>query len=317
MFRGFEQADFDKLAHHWQSFYPQKYWVNAELIKQQTVESPVFDWGASQIYDGGKEYGFAIVKKSASPLLYKGNDPDISHLSAIAFTGPQIGIDLLASVKRVLRARGCYKLVFGQDSRHFFPGCPKDCNSLRDFLTVEGFLPGQEVFDLERDISDYVPKAGSAEKLTGDTRVEPITHKTFKAFSEMIEREFPGRWTYDVREKIVLENKTDFVYGLFVGDQIEGFAFTQDYTHRYPINGCVWHLALGDRWGGLGPIGVAASSRGKGLGDALLAGALLGLKERGVHNMNIDWTSLDRYYGGHGFDITRQYNSFELKLETQ
>lgn len=314
MLRGFDGADFKQLAEQWCRFYPAKWAVNADQIRFNTEGSSVFDWGASQIYDGGKDFGFAIVKKSANPSLFKGPDPDQSHLSAIAFTDPQVGLDLLASVKRILKSRGCIKLVYGQDSQHFFPGVPVDFPVLRDFLTVEGFTFSGDYFDLERDISTYEPKAGTLEKLTGGVSVVPITAETANALDAFLKREFPGRWNHDVMAKIKLEGRSEFVYGLFVDGSIEGFAFTQDYTHKYPVCGGVWNVPMGEKWGALGPIGISAAIRGKGLGDALLAAALDGLKKRGAHNMIIDWTTLDRYYGGHGFQINRRYNAAELVL---
>jgi len=312
MLRGFDGADYGQLAEQWCNFYPEKWAVDAEQIRFNTQGSSVFDWGASQIYDGGKDFGFAIVKKSANPSLFKGPDPDQYHLSAIVFTDPKVGVDLLASVKRILKSRGCAKLVFGQDSQHFFPGVPVDLPVLRDFLTVEGFQFGGDCFDLERDISTYEPKPGTLEKLTGGVSVEPIALGQAEALDAFLKLEFPGRWNHDVMAKIKLEGRSDFVYGLFIDGSIEGFAFTQDFTHKYPVCGAVWHVALGEKWGALGPIGLSAAMRGKGLGDALLAASLVGLKNRGVHNMIIDWTTLDRYYGGHGFHIARRYNSAEL-----
>lgn len=313
---GFEHADFDELTAVWNKFYPAKYRIDAAMFRRNTIESRVFDWGASTIYKLGEAVlGFAVIKRSCGPTLFKGPDPDESHLSAIAFTEAEVGVDMLAFVKQVIRDRGSYKLVFGQDSGHFFPGCPVECQSLRDFLTVEGFEETYEVLDLENDLATYEPKPGCMERLVGDTTVRPVAPAEKHVLERFLNKEFPGRWTHDVMDKIEVEGRTDMVYGLFVADRIEGFAFTQDWTHKKPINGCVWHLDLGDHWGGLGPIGMAASMRGKGLGDSLLAGALVGLKHKGVRRMIIDWTGLVKYYGGHGFTVNRRYNGFELRFD--
>ena len=53
--------------------------------------------------------------------------------------------------------------------------------------------------------------------------------------------------------------------------------------------------------GGLGPIGVAAALRGRGLGRALLVAALDRLRRLGHPDVVIDDTSLLGYYGPHGF----------------
>jgi GNAT superfamily N-acetyltransferase len=313
---GFDHADFDQLTDIWNKFYPEKYRIDAAMFRRNTVDCALFDWGASTIYRLGEAVlGFAVLKRSASPSLFKGLDPDQVHLSAIAFTEPEVGVDMLAFAKNVIRDRGASRLFFGADSCHFFPGCPTESINLRDFLTVEGFVEKGEIFDLENDLAGYSPKAGCLDRLVGGTSVRAIEAAEQPLLERFLEAEFPGRWTHDVLDKIAVEGRTDMVYGLFVGDKLEGFAFTQDWTHKKPINGCVWHLDLGPNWGGLGPIGMAASMRGKGLGDALLAGALMGQKKKGVRRMIIDWTGLAKYYGDHGFEITRRYNAFELKFE--
>lgn len=315
---GFDNANFAELAALWNRFFPAKYGVGPDLIRQNSVESPVFDWGASVIYKLGEAVlGFVVMKRSGTPTLYRGYDPDQWHLSALAFSEPEVGVDMLAYAKSVICDRGATKLVFGQDSSHFFPGCPMDCPNLRDFLMVEGFTEHQgNCFDLEHDMADYTPKPGCLERLTGNVCVRPVAQSEKGQLEQFLLKEFPGRWHHDVMFKISAEERTDMVYGLFEGSTLQGFAFTQDWTHRRPVNGCVWNADLGPNWGGLGPIGMAADMRGRGLGDTLLAGALVGLKEKGVRRMIIDWTGLDRYYGGHGFQITRRYTGFDLVFES-
>ena len=89
----------------------------------------------------------------------------------------------------------------------------------------------------------------------------------------------------------------------------------QDWRHKMPIGGAVWRLSLGEKWGSLGPIGVATQERGRGLGHALLGSALINLKQRGVRQCIIDWTTLDDFYGKHGFEVSRRYKIASLKLE--
>ena len=63
MRNSFRDADWDALARLWAEFYPPKYHVDAALLKQNTVECPVFDWGASVIEVMDDEtLGFVAVK---------------------------------------------------------------------------------------------------------------------------------------------------------------------------------------------------------------------------------------------------------------
>lgn len=323
---GFQKADFEALAELWGRAYPARYRVTPELLRAKTTESPLFDWGASFI-DVGTDgpTGFVAVKRSAG-RLYKGPDKDQAHLTAIAFDDPLVAIDLMAMAKQVLRERGIQALRFGQDAGHFFPGCPSDCQHLRDFLIVEGFVEGDEVVDLERDLTSYDPpaetlqplKAWSAEQCPelgpGEAGVAPISTECVPALREFLYREFPGRWSYDTLRLLEREERHDGVFALYVDGAIEGFALTQAEGQKIPIGGAVWHLDLGERWGSLGPIGVSRAMRGKGLGGALLGASLCALRDRGVKRCIIDWTNLVEFYGKHGFEPTRTYRVFTLEL---
>lgn len=321
---GFDKAEFSSLAELWNGFYPDSYRLDADLLRAKTTESHLFDWGASIIDadESGRPTAFVAVKKSAAPL-YRGPDPDQAHITGLAFRGAPAACELLSYVRRLLVNRGMYKLVFGGDSAHLFPGCPDDAIPLRDFLTVEGFQETGATFDLEADLADYVPPAGALERLGsypgrqgGDSEpaVRTVSDSDRDALRMFLEREFPGRWRYDTMAKISMEERSDFVFALWLEGAIQGFAVTQDASHRHLGGGAVWHRALGPDWAALGPIGVAERVRGRGYGDALLAGALTGLKRRGARRCAIDWTDLDGFYGRHGFSIARRYRILSLEL---
>lgn len=310
----FDRADFQSIKSLWSEFYPEKYHVSADLIRANTVDSRVFDWGASEIEQvDGRTAGFVAVKRSANPTLFKGPDPDQAHLSALAFAEPNVGIDLVSRAKRILRERGIHCLIFGQDSRHFFPGCPEECGSLRDFLMVEGFEVQGQMHDVESNLSNYEPPAGSLDPLGKGTVARVCETKDQYPLSEFLDREFPGRWTHDVLDKLEIEGPST-VLGLFHGERCEGFALLQSEGAILPIGGAVWHRSLGEHWGSLGPIGVSKSVRGKGLGKALLASGLIELRHRGVKRCIIDWTNLIDFYGAHGFEIARTYKVLKLEL---
>ncbi len=310
MKRSFKDADFDRLAAFWNACSPEKYWIDGEQLRLNTVDSPVFDWGASCIEEAdGEILGFVSIKKSARSL-YPGPDKDVAHLSCIAYCEAQYGLDLLTEVKSILHNRGCSKLQFGQDSRHFFPGCPTDYPALHNFLMVEGFSEGGECVDLERNLLDYKNPAPIPD---GD-EFRALTENDIPALSDFFDREFPYRWKYDTMTKVSIEGPS-CVFALFHGDRIDGFALVQDFTNKAPIGGAVWHVSMASTWGALGAIGVAKDLRGKGSGNALLGSALEYLRDRGVEQCIIDWTGLVDFYGKHGFVPTRKYTSMSLQLD--
>ena len=296
---------------------PDGYAITPEILKTNSVESPVFDWGASaiEIDDDAKPLAFTIVKRSAAKL-YRGPDPDQAHLSAVVCPKPKQAVELLAFVKQNLKDRGVYKVVFGQDVRHFFAGCPNDVASLRDLLMVEGFEQGAKYYDVHQDLNDYEPDKKASEKLKDSAiRVTPIQKDEMSHLENFLRAEFPGRWLYDTTAKVKAEDGCSFLYGLWVNKQLKGFALTQDEKHKFPISGAVFGKGLGAKWCTLGPIGVAKDARGQGLGDALLTGALTSMKKAGKRNCLIDWTMLTDWYGKHGFKIYRTYFPFSLRLD--
>jgi predicted N-acetyltransferase YhbS len=308
----FANPDFEVLTELWNEFHPDRYSIDQDLLRLNTVQSPVFDWGASSIWsEGGEVCGFVSVKKSAVSL-YPGPDQDMAHISAIVYRDARIGVDMLADVKTTLRNRGINNLVFGQDSRHFFPGCPADSKALQSFLMVEGFAAEGLASDLERDLAEYENPYASVPGAT--MRCVGVDDQT--ALEEFMEREFPRRWAYDVAHKVRLEAPAACVFGLFFGEKLEGFALIQQSSAKIPIGGAVWRKSLGENWGALGPIGVSAHLRGKGAGGALLGAALKHLKTQGVRQCIIDWTNLLDFYGKFGFEVTREYRSMTLNLES-
>ncbi len=313
MLQSFRHADFNELAGLWSSYFPPRYRVDADLLRLNTVECPVFDWGASLIHaPDGPAHGFVVVKKPAAGTLYPGKVSDDAYLTAIAYTEPQTAVDMLAEVKSILRNRGVRKLHFGQDAWHFFPGVPTDFAALKNLLEVEGFTEGSEAYDMERDLTDYENKFTMPEGY----KARSLEMGDLDKIKEFMLEEFPGRWPYDLEEKIKREGYPHCVIGLFRGDQVVGFARVQKWDDKVAMAGGVWKMDLGDNWGSLGPIGISAALRGKGLGQALLGAALMHLKEKGVKQCLIDWTILDKFYGEHGFEIARRYKSMNLDLES-
>ncbi len=308
----FRTADFEALVTVWRQFYPAKYHISEELLRRSTVDSPLFDWGASCIaYVGDNPVGFVAIKRAAS-RLYKCADPDAVHLNSIAFDTPDTGLDLLAYTKGVLTDRGHSKLVFGQDSDHLFPGCPVDVRMLGSFLLVEGFVGSDQVVDLERDLGDYQ----NPSKPVKGAEFCVLTKKDLPALDKFLQTTFPGRWHFDTMQKVSAEGIESCVFGLVIKGEIKGFAMIQSFGQKRPVNGAIWNQALGENWGALGAIGVASEVRGKGFGNALLGAALENLKARGVRKCIIDWTGLVEFYGKHGFEVTRTYDSLALSLES-
>ena len=311
----FHGIDFQQLATAWRKFYPARFNVSPWLLQENTVGHPCLDWGCSlALVREDRISSFIAVKKSAAPHLFRGPDPDQAHITALAFEDPVEMVDLFAQVKSSLRQRGVYRLVFGADHGHFFPGIPEECTYLRNFLEVEGFDvdDARPQYDLERDLTDYEvpewvrPALSSVNvRRAGVEDIEPT-----RAF---LDATFPGRWKFDVMRRME-DGRPQDVFLMHEDGQVTGFAFTQSESDAVPMAGAVWCESLGEGWGTLGPIGIGAASRGKKLGHAMLAGALDGMRQSGTKRCLIDWTTLVDFYGAHGFEVSRAYRSAALDL---
>ena len=312
MITDWRDVDLNKVLDLWNSFYPEQYHIDLEILRINTIDSPTFDWGASLLDLDFENMlrAFAIIKR-APCKFHKVADADAMHLSGLAFTEPLHMVDVFSDSKRVMRERGASSVLFGMDSRHFWPGVPSDKPRLNDFLMIEGFSLGGEYFDLERDLTDYEPPRDLPTK---DVEFRVVTEDDHAMLVKFFDREFPGRWRYDILTKIEKEGSHRGVVGLFHQDAIHGFASIQDSQTKYPIAGAVWRNSLGPNWGSLGPIGVSQKVRGNGWGGAVLSAGLLELKSRAVKQCIIDWTTLEDFYGKHGFQKTRIYRAGKLIL---
>ncbi len=309
-FARLEESHLPDVLNLWERFFPERYHIDLEILKLNTIQSPLFDWGISGIaFSDGKPIAMTLFKRSAAPRLYAG-DQDQAHLSAIAFSEVDAAVDLMAEAKHMLLDRGQRTLVFGADSRHFLPGCPEDMPLLRSFLTVEGFDFGDDFHDLERDLATYQNPYPAPDGL--DIRI--LAPGEERALKDFLNVEFPGRWAWDVGSKVMAEGVENCAVAAFLAGRMVGFALIQDQSCTTPVAGAVWRKSLGPNWGALGPIGVAAAMRGRGLGNAVLGGALEILRDRGARRTIIDWTNLAAFYGGHGFEVTRTYRSASLVL---
>ena len=122
-----------------------------------------------------------------------------------------------------------------------------------------------------------------------------------------LQAEFPGRWRFDTKRYLDLGGDCSDIMVLSQGSQVIGFAQIYHRASSYQAPPMYWHRLVGARYGGLGPIGVAAGVRGKGLGLALLQLSLQHLATLGVQDAVIDWTTLLGFYARAGFTSWKTY----------
>ncbi|MGH2560724.1 MAG: GNAT family N-acetyltransferase, partial [Thermomicrobiales bacterium] len=198
----------------------------------------------------------------------------------------------------------------GSGLHHFFPGPPADLPAARPFLESLGFPFGGEVVDVRVDVGDYQLPASAEEALAKhDLTVSPCPPDAWDDLLAFLLAEFGAGWRYRAgwfRE--MGGDPADFLLLRRGGDgEIVGFSHT-----HYPDSAVIgpanyWNALRGPSPGGFGPIGVANSLRGHGLGLALLQVTLDHLRTRGVADVNADWTTLVDFYAKVGMRPWKWY----------
>ena len=213
-----------------------------------------------------------------------------------------VGGRLLRHALESLRAAGARTVRIGGDRLHLLPGVPEPGPA--DFFRRRGVELHPEVVDLRQRLDGWSPPAGLP-AVAPAGRWEPLL-----AF---LHREFPGRWLWETEEARRRGADPGSYLLLREGGQVQGFARVHHARPGAPRSGVIpasvyWSPLLDARAGGLGPIGVAASMRGRGLGLGLLRAATAYLRARGVADMVIDWTRLVDFYALAGFGVWKRYH---------
>ncbi len=175
-------------------------------------------------------------------------------------------------------------------------------NALLGFFERRGFEISTGISnDLAREL-DELPKL----ELPSHVR---IVQADIEAVLEFVRREFPGRWVYDTN--FVLQQAEHQHLALEVDGRVMGFALIGLRSDPVILPSSLW---LTEDCG-LGPMGVAGTLRGQGLGFGLLIAAMHKLKARGGTRMGIDWTGVQAFYQKAGFEVVRRYRHASKALE--
>lgn len=249
--------------------------------------------------------GFVLADAPLTP------DPAIpGWIAAIAvqpaYQQQGLGSALLAWAETWLRAQGVHEIRLGGSLRPFTPGLPLELDALAlRFFQHRGYVEEALEWDIARDLADYPDPP-----LPSDAPImRPVeTAAEQQALFAFLAREFPGRWHFECEEFFREGGRPSDWLLLWPpdADQPAGFCQITLEDSLRPIER-FYPQRLPRPWGQFGPLGVAASARGKGYGAAVVDGAARHLKRLGVRGCIIDWTDLVSFYGKFGFTPYRQY----------
>ena len=212
-----------------------------------------------------------------------------------------VGGRLLRHALDSLRAGGVRTVRMGGDRLHLLPGLPEP--GPIEFFRRHGVEVGPEVVDLRQRLDGWSPPAGLP-------AVAPAL--SWEPVLAFLGREFPDRWLWEAEEGRRRGGDPGSYLLLWEAGRVEGFARVHDERAGARPGGIIppcayWSPLLAAPSGGLGPIGVAASVRGRGLGLGLLRAATAHLRAGGVADMVIDWTDLVGFYALAGFGVWKRY----------
>lgn len=299
----------------WNSCIGTQYPLTDRLFHQNVLGDP---FGQSEgnvvALENGRIVGWVLCRalRQVSPLLtrYEGR----ASIGALCVHPHHrrrgIGASLFAHAETFAIKMGATVLSVVHYPYHLLPGVPSEAPDLKAFLAKQGFGDWRETYDLRQQLTDPALSRQLTSAMDASPKgvvMRPAQRGEDGAIVDFVGREFPGGWPYDtVRffEKggapsdlvLVLENRT-----------IIGFAHTHTRNSVELRGSTHWFPLLGERWGGLGPMGIAAPYRGRGLGYALLCASVRHLRDRGVEDLVIDWTELVGFYGRLGFRIWKRY----------
>lgn len=267
---------------------------------------------------GGELVGYAHGRLPASPWQPDGVAWVSSLAVAAEHQGRGLGSALLDALLARLADAGAREVRFGSDADHLLPGVPLESPPATwRLLRRRGARFAAFEHDLHLDLRLPLPDA----PLPTGWRLRDDDPQGALAF---VSRAFPGRWAEELAAYLAggatvftVERAAARPDGASAG--AEGFCVAFLGGESVTSPGLHWAEALardypGGSPGAIGPLGVSPEVRGGGVGLALVRGAAAALRERGVTDVIINWTTLGAFYGRLGARVWRTYQRAQAGL---
>jgi ribosomal protein S18 acetylase RimI-like enzyme len=305
--------DVPAIVELWNAALTPNFPLTQRLLRQTVAADPFYEAEATWVArDGERVVGYVLSKtmREAGPEL--GRFQGRGGIGALCvhpdFQRRGIGSALLDRAEEYLTAQGS-PLTTLYYPHHLLPGIPDECIAARALFERRGYTGWRECADLMRELSDFeVPeKASRALESNPTVEIRPALAQESTSIIAMVAREFPGGWTYSTQSHFARGGKASDIIVAVENDEIIGFCHTADFNSSWLLPSTYWFPLLGEKYGGLGPLGIAKEHRKRGLGLALTALAVDDLKRRGVMRMAIDWTNLVAFYEQLGFRVWKRY----------
>ncbi len=305
----------------WNAALGERFPLSPELFLQNGVRDPHVHreacWLAT-IPGHPDAVGLCLAKVVREPLGADGWLPQQGWVSLFAvhpaYQRRGIGTALLARAERYLRARRRKVITLGGDPNHFLPGVPADEGALA-FFRAAGYVFVGDAYDLRRAVTTAAtPMRERTLAVQRGVAIRPLEHEDAPRLLAFLDEVFPGRWRYTVGRFLGQGGPIGDIMGVVATGQVVGFAQLFHPGSLWLGPSVAWTRGTGRRAGGIGPIGLAPSFRGRGLGQALLDRSVRHLAQLGVEEVVVDWTVLLDFYGRLGFSPWRHYRQGEKRV---
>ena len=269
----------------WNLWVDKGFEIDERLLRQLTFEHPSWaDERATLAFDQERLAGFIIARES----------DDQTIIDAIAVAPEYRRQGLGRSLVEPFQGRS---LRVGGGPAHFLPGLPHGWTEGIEFVEALNFTAGAQAEDLHLRLG---PREAEFTRCQESEK---------EALLGMVEREFSKRWTNDTAARFEAKDEADIVILKKGGKPI---AFCHTWHHHSALLGpsTFWLRHDCPTFGGIGPVGVAQSERGQGLGLKIVVQALNSLSTLGVTEVVVDWTAIGPFYEKCGFRSWRHYTGY-------
>ncbi|MGB7159046.1 MAG: GNAT family N-acetyltransferase [Tepidisphaeraceae bacterium] len=283
----------------------------SRFVRQVLLDHNFRADGAPVALRDGQTIGFCLALARQTPLENAPPDADLGYVTLIGVLPNEqrrgIGSQLLASVETYLRGQGRQLvMVSSYAPGYFIPGV--DVNAYATalpFFAKHGYAEVYRPLAMQTSLWElHQPEwvGEKACKLAGQgVNVAPFAPAMTLPLLEFARQEFPGDWVRVVREAIGrIVAQGDPASRLIVAMEDETVVGFSHYENER-----------------FGPIGVAASQRGRGLGQVLMYRTLFAQRDAGFRAAWFLWSddkTAARLYNGAGFKEVRRFALLRKEL---
>jgi mycothiol synthase len=285
--------------------------ISRSLFVRKVLLDPNFDSaGAPVALHGERVVGFGLSIVRRVPLEDAPSDAGRGYITLLGVAPDAqkrgVGTALLDQMERYLRERGCTtSLISPYAPNYFTPGVDVSAYApALDFFQKRGYAEVYRPIAMDANLLNlktplWVQEKEVTLKSEGVT-IEPYRAELIPALQRFLRAEFVGDWQRFAREAILRIEQGDPPQRVWLAHtDSEVFGFSHYENERF------------------GPIGVAQSQRGRGIGQALLYRTLHAMRAQGLHTAFFLWSddrTADRLYREAGFIETRRWAVLKKEL---